>query len=474
MTRRLLASLPFLVIAACTSEPGSTPNDPGRPSFLISDGAHSGGNPDFFFLTPMVSNPNGSPNWDGLGNNPHYSPTVTICGTAATNEGNAPAAVCVGTPTTFSGSQINASSEAYSVNWKVPNSPTIFYRITVTLGTLTLGFADVETGSAGQIKNVTTGDFVPLKDGTTLPLRFTIETHCTSNAPCGEKMINLAEDNTIFLTDGGNTVGGVHIPPQSGGGTVNITLTRCGNLPLDIPLFGSCIHIDTHPEIIGDNALTTPAQVFVCDANAPADALPFGQHDQVTLHRTPGTTVQALPHALAFCPPLITQQASLKGFLAAMVHGQWKAAGRQLVGLVAPRPLYARRLDQGAGGAATDFSDFQFALPAKLVWRFCGSEECTPGPYALDLFNNGVANAKVHFNRSSGGDVIVITGASGFADVPALGIRAFGAGLATQCAPASRFNPFIPYDGETFSAAAVTLVGSFLDVVNPPCGSFGD
>src|SRR5437764_135576 len=51
----------------------------GRPAFLISDGAHTGGNADFFFLPPLVPDPSGSPNFDGGKFNAQLAPIVEVC-----------------------------------------------------------------------------------------------------------------------------------------------------------------------------------------------------------------------------------------------------------------------------------------------------------------------------------------------------------------------------------------------------------
>src|SRR2546427_12909 len=49
------------------------------PAFLISDGAHTSGNPDFFFLPPLVSSPIGTANYDAGKFNPRLRPFVEVC-----------------------------------------------------------------------------------------------------------------------------------------------------------------------------------------------------------------------------------------------------------------------------------------------------------------------------------------------------------------------------------------------------------
>jgi len=47
------------------------------PSKMISDGAH-GGNPDFFFLPPMVPNPVNNPNFEQGKFNATLGPSLTV------------------------------------------------------------------------------------------------------------------------------------------------------------------------------------------------------------------------------------------------------------------------------------------------------------------------------------------------------------------------------------------------------------
>src|SRR5262245_18013175 len=121
MCRRALWGLALLAGTACWSDSGMSPTEaglPDQPSFTISDGAHGAGNPDFFFVPPMVPNPSGDADYTPAGFNSTLSPTVVICALNVAN--NAPesaitaATTCrptqpTGFPVTFSGSQIGVS-----------------------------------------------------------------------------------------------------------------------------------------------------------------------------------------------------------------------------------------------------------------------------------------------------------------------------------------------------------------------------
>src|SRR2546427_12295372 len=55
-TGRWLVATSFLAVAACSSD--RNPTAPrNRPEFAISDAAHQGGTPGFFFLPPLVAQP---------------------------------------------------------------------------------------------------------------------------------------------------------------------------------------------------------------------------------------------------------------------------------------------------------------------------------------------------------------------------------------------------------------------------------
>lgn len=171
-TGRLLSSL--LVTAAlggCSDDPTSTS---GRrpPSYLISDAVHSGGKPHFYFLPPMVPNPSVAGVFDES-----LSPEVAICEWTANACG---AELARFTMTSGPGSEtIRVGDGHYIVNWHTDRfdlSAATTYRIRVTVGPWELGFADVDVvASARELRNVNTGEYIPLVDGRTLPIKFRIE-----------------------------------------------------------------------------------------------------------------------------------------------------------------------------------------------------------------------------------------------------------------------------------------------------------
>jgi hypothetical protein len=482
------------VVAGCQDQIPVSPTTeaPPGPLLLISDGAHNG-NPDFFFRPPMVSDPSSDPDFTPGGFNPNLSPTVQVCALAVAN--NAPeSAVTASTPckssgysVTFSGGQIalNLVDQQYQVDWMVPNAPETYYRIFVRVGATQLGSADVKAAKNGNANN-----FVIRKDGTQLPIKFRIEQFALCDepgvGPCSSETVDRSTGGEVVFSSGGETIGGIIIPAQGGGNNpVHVTIDFCqeegpaiqqANLPIDLPVFGACLRVQTDPAIEGDNALTVPGEVYICELGG-IEGLSEAQEQQVTIHRYDGEEVQALPHTPGNCPPVIGAAPSWKGLARALAARHWKRAGAELLGLLAPRPLHASAamLDVGRGGATFVFSDFQNALPAKMEIESGNNQvgvfgEELPAPAVVkvtDIFDQPVANARVHFSTSDGSvtPLTVLTGSDGLAQATwtlpeaaegSLTLSASGHGLATpdnngprddctvECEGGPFWDPFLP------------------------------
>jgi sugar lactone lactonase YvrE len=174
----------LLLIAGCSIDTSGPRLRETELVAAISDAVHSAGTQGFYFLSPLVSNPNATGSFDAdiVGLNP----AVTICdlalGTDVGCGGNAPAAVF--TRSSVPSIAVEGGNGNYRVNWKTDDpgfQSGHIYRIHVTAGApnarRNLGFADVLlTSSPGQAKNVATGEIIVLNDGQTLPIKFRIET----------------------------------------------------------------------------------------------------------------------------------------------------------------------------------------------------------------------------------------------------------------------------------------------------------
>ena len=127
----------------------------------ISDGAHEDGNEHFYFLPPMVAQPTYSGTFDGS-----LSPVVQISGP---NDFNVSLSV-----------RVVPEDEHYIVNWHTDDlydpGTDNEYRITVLVDKYELGYADMKVADSGrELKNIDTDEYVALKDGRTLPIKFRIE-----------------------------------------------------------------------------------------------------------------------------------------------------------------------------------------------------------------------------------------------------------------------------------------------------------
>ena len=168
-----LAATGAALVLACRDK--SVPTGPVEgPEAQISDAVHNGAKPHFYFLPPMVSAPAYSGTFD-----PTLAPTVQICVYGA---GDCSTVIAEFTTTTGPGSEtvrLDATNELYVVNWHTDRfrlNPALTYRIRVLVGTSELGFADVDlVSSAKELRNVQAGQFVPLLNGTTLPIKMRIE-----------------------------------------------------------------------------------------------------------------------------------------------------------------------------------------------------------------------------------------------------------------------------------------------------------
>lgn len=160
MRRVILVVATTLVAAACEPALGPGPDEPSEwPGLAISDGMHEG-NGHFFFLPPLVPEPTYGGTFDAS-----LSPLVRI------TQGTSTIAELVPV--------LNLEDEQYHANWHTDEydlDPALTYRISVEADGWEVGYADVDVVlSGGELRNVETGEYIPLKDGRTLPIKFRIE-----------------------------------------------------------------------------------------------------------------------------------------------------------------------------------------------------------------------------------------------------------------------------------------------------------
>lgn len=390
MRRCVMLCLTLIMLSACNGDRVVEPTmSRTSPTNDISDATHTGvglaSNPDFFFLPPMVKNPSASLLWNAGAFNASLRPTVDICASAAATQETIGTSLC--TPVSSLTATVNVANELYQADWKVPTSTTKFYRITVSVGTKPLGYADIASGAnQTEVKSLASDEVIALLDGRTLPIKFRIERYALCTDPlaggCSSTSADISTTPVTLSTgtptadpSGISTASGVTIPAQ--GGTepipVTVTLASCTDISQVIGrrTVGECVRVTTDPVLSGP--LANRATVFICSVGVGAYGLTAAEAEAVTMYRSDQAGVAALAHTDA-CKPgtpggvVASANSTLGGMLASLAHGEFRRAASQAVELISPKPLYAAMfIDLGGGGLTESFSDFQFALPLSVL-----------------------------------------------------------------------------------------------------------
>ena len=353
--------------AACRDQQPLQTRSIASPSYLISDGAHSG-NPFFFFLPPLVPNPGAffhAGTFDaGL------APVVEVCVLSEDPRLHLPpdpnAAHCVGSPVFGPVPMaVDLANQQYTRNWDTkspaPLDASLFYRIQVrgALGGTVFGFVDVDPVDQGM-KNVRTGDVVQFQDGRTLPIKVRIERRAYCNDPntdCVAKVVGAAGGDVLADRAGvrffpGNLPGDrvvivEEIPLKPG--------ERCLPRATDLLEYPPCYRFRTDP---GPTTFSRSADGLLPTAAICPDlaALPGSLAGHRQLFQEEGAA--GLPDANAdFLPCTLT------GTIGARTG--WRGLLARIFALVTPRPAFA--VDEGAGGSAPFFSSFTNAVQSNIT-----------------------------------------------------------------------------------------------------------
>jgi hypothetical protein len=167
----VLASVAVVASSIGCDSKGSRLRSASPP--VISDDVHNRGTPGFYWLPPLAP----ITAYGGTFK-PGLSPVVSV--DALPLDPARPPVARFTTSSGTGGATIQADSVShYGVSWDTKLSaldPSVTYRIRVALENFELGFADLDVVASGsELKNVATGEFVPLLDGRTLPIKFRIE-----------------------------------------------------------------------------------------------------------------------------------------------------------------------------------------------------------------------------------------------------------------------------------------------------------
>jgi hypothetical protein len=347
-------------IAGCRDQIAPTASSraaPGSGAADIWDGAHGiNGNTDVFFLPPMVSNPNGQPGYGDA-----FQPGLPVAfkirdmNTGSVIREFSPAAVAT-----------SLADQYYQANWdtKADNlDVTHTYRIEAWIASTKIAHADVDLVSSGsQLKNVNTGEFIPLLDGRTLPMKVRVERgwNCKNDASCGSQLVTntppAGETYTILTTnDGENAVAfpANWFSPTAAPNGVVVTVEDvteelsaerggpgCGLGLTTMVLEQQCIRITTDPVV----TVTNPVIVGAClsdnaDHRAQLLKIHEGDNPDVRFLRNVPPPIECPEHigANPFSNPI-----------ARYAYAALSGAGRRVQKMLSPKNAYA--LDLGVGG----------------------------------------------------------------------------------------------------------------------------
>jgi hypothetical protein len=447
----------------------------------------TGGNPGFYFLPPLVDQPNPVGDF-----NANLLPAVEVCLLDLANE--ACAAIQPAGLASWPSGTIVASQSRYTVSWDTDDpqwstlDPGRNYRIRVRVGSVELGYLDVNPQNPN---GSTPGEDYPglyaFRLGETLPVKFWIGVGalCESADPavieCAEQSIVDDAGGTVSLTELGEVLAVTFVPNSlPGGDPITVVVERIDEsalgepcLPdLDAPQFGPCFRI----RALGlEGTLLSPAVVSIC-ADPDTFGLPAGQ-DDVQIHRYDDGEI----HALANAPSAECAGAEEVGLLDVPSHGPLRYAAlgvNALARLIGPAPLHAAHL--GLGGLTSSFSRFKWVLPGEMaladdavVLQPSDPKSVAAAVHVEDGDGLDIAGATIHFESAAGtlDAVTAVTGADGLAAVT-WDLTGVAAGEHTLTAWATGLWPDLPphTTGFVLDRQELTLTAT---IVGPPAAVTG-
>lgn len=370
----------------------------------ISDGAHAG-NPNVFFLPPMVGNPNKAP---GYGGPFQAGLSVSI---------NVRDLMTNGYVATFGPSAVgvNTTDGYYFVNWDTKATTldvTHTYRIEVVVGGKIPAYADVMLGNNGSaLKNVDTQDYVALVDGRTLPIKVRIQQgltfDCTSTnsgactttvvpptLPPGQTAVVQTGDqqNAIQFSGGwSDATSPVVVTLEDVTNQPNpVNCQKLVNVALSPAAQNHCLHITTDPQV----TLQTPAIVVTCWARNE-------DHRELLLKYDVGETPQFLqdgPIPVGIqCPTQIGSARPSSNPLVRFASAVLSGIGR----VFSVKPAYA--FDSGVGSIIDAGGGFSYFSPAAPVMLSIASGNAQTAGIGNPVANPLVVNVSYVHDVGQGG-----------------------------------------------------------------------
>jgi hypothetical protein len=343
------------------------------PTLLVQDGGHNNGNAFFFWLPPLVTQQVPP---DQVFSR-QLSPTVSISN------------LCSGSVIrTLSGAEVRITNGSYEADWPIAEDnldASCTYRVVTQTGSRQLGVVDLAVVNGGHdLKNVDTGDSIPLADDRVLPMQFFIGvgSQCEhTDSDCGEGVAQPTQNTTIVTTHG---QAGVFIPAGALDQSATIVVESANDRPcitgLLAPVFSgavgptgnSCYDIHTEPPLSQVNArgkFNTKVTVGICAETGSLDHLTRDLLQIFQFHIGATPPIRVMNNVGA---PFLSCNPNLPQLLGSRRSPLGRLAER-LRALVSPRTLYASTttaLHIGAGGETDLFSRFTWALPSQQDVNF--------------------------------------------------------------------------------------------------------
>jgi hypothetical protein len=384
----LLASLAVIASASCSGDRTLTETarhlTPPGGSATLWDGSQFGGNPNVFFLPPLVPNPNGVVTTYGM--NP-FQPGLPVqfeivCLTAPSG-GN-----CAGRGLPRTNATLDQSNEQYQLNWdtKAPGfDPGYVFRINTWIGSSNVAFADVVLISNANPKNRNTSDDIPLPDGRTMPIKVHIQTGwaCKNQTSCVTQVVGntppAGQTFTQVVTNDGEDLAAFPAnwfdPAAVGTNQVLVTIedvtpnfTSCSTLGGSTPLTNMlsrnhCVRVTTDPEV---QHVTNNVLIATCVDN-PGDirqlVLKYDVNEEPVFLRNVNVSAQTG----FICPENHVGMSYSPNRLVRFASNTLTRVSGALKTMFGPKTAYA--IDQGVGGsldAGGGFSVFNLGLDATM------------------------------------------------------------------------------------------------------------
>ena len=384
----LLAGMALVAAASCSGDRAITESSrhmtPPGSSATLWDGSQVGGNPNVFFLPPLVPNPNGVAPTYGM--NP-FQPGLPVqfeiaCLTAPAGGS------CAGRGLPRTNASVDQSNQQYQLNWdtKAPGfDPGYVFRINVWIGSSNVAFADVVLISNANPKNKNTSDDIPLPDGRTMPIKVHVQTGwaCRNQTTCVTQVVGntppAGQNFTQVITNDGEDLAAFPAnwfdPAAVGSNNVLVTIEDVTpNFPSCSKLGGEtqlttmlsrnhCVRVTTDPEV---QHVTNNVLIATCVDN-PGDSrqliLKYDANEAPIFLRNVNVSAQTG----FICPENHIGMSHSTNPFVRFASNTLTRVGGALTTLFGPKTAYA--IDQGVGGSLDlggGFSVFNLGLDAAM------------------------------------------------------------------------------------------------------------